>query len=257
MSRVLVDRAGAVATLTLDRPEKRNALTVDMLRQLAVELEALAGDPQVRVVVLRGSGPSFCVGADVQAFAANDANSARRTWIAVGHRVAGLLAELPQPTIAVIQGHALGGGLELALACDLRIASTGARLGLPEVGLGTLPGWGGTQRLANAVGPVRAKAMVLLSEVVDGATAREIGLVSEACEESSLDACVRERAAVLAGQPAVAVQLAKQVMNAANAHSHRLETYEALAGAISVTTQDLREGVAAFIEKREPRFEGS
>ena len=257
MSTVLVDRVDAVVTLTLNRPEKRNALTVEMLRQFASELEEIAGDSHVRVVVIRGSGPSFCVGADLHAFATNDANSARRTWLAVGHRVVGLLAELPQPTIAAIHGHALGGGLELALACDLRIATTGARLGLPEVGLGTIPGWGGTQRLANAVGPVRAKAMVLLSEIVDGTSARELGLVSAACDEGELDASVLEMATALAAQPAVAVQLAKQVMNATNAHSHRLATYEALAGAVSVTTDDLREGISAFIEKREPRFEGS
>jgi len=257
MTWVLVDQTDAVATVTLNRPQKRNALTIEMLRALAVELETLAGDPGVRVVVLRGAGRSYCVGADIEAFAGNDANSARRTWIAVGHRVTGLLAELPQPTIAAIHGHALGGGLEIALACDLRIATSQARLGLPEVGLGTLPGWGGTGRLANTVGPVRAKAMVLMSEVVDGLQAQAMGLVFAACDESDFDARVTATAQALAAQPAVAVQLAKQVMNAANAQSHVLQTYEALAGALSVTTSDLREGIAAFAEKREPRFEGS
>lgn len=257
MTSVLVDRHDAIATVTLNRPAKRNALTIEMLRALATELERLADDPGVRVVVLRGAGPAFCVGADVQAFAANDANSARRTWVAVGHRVTGLLADLPQPTIAAIHGHALGGGLEIALACDLRIATSQAKLGLPEVGLGTLPGWGGTRRLANAVGPVRAKAMVLMSEVVDGGQAQGMGLVTDSCEESELEARVSSVSQALAAQPAVAVQLAKQVMNATNAPSHMLQTYEALAGALSVTTSDLREGIAAFAEKREPRFEGS
>lgn len=256
MTGIRVERTKGVASVILNRPEKRNALTIEMLRELAYQLEAIAADSDVRVMVLRGAGASFCVGADVHAFAANDANSARRTWIAVGHRVAGLLAELPQPTIAAIHGHALGGGLELALACDLRIATTDARLGLPEVGLGTLPGWGGTQRLANAVGSARAKAMVLLSEIVDGRTAHDIGLINVTCDADRFGDEIAGMATALEAQPSVAVQLAKQVMNAVNAHSHRLETYEALAGALSITTEDLREGVSAFTEKRAPRFEG-
>jgi enoyl-CoA hydratase len=222
-----------VATVRLNRPEKRNALTMTMLADLGAALEALVSE-----------------------FASHDSNSARRTWIAKGHRVAGVLAELPQPTIAAIHGHAVGGGLELALACDFRIATASSRLGLPEVGLGTLPGWGGTGRLAAAVGPVRAKEMVLLSRVVSGAEAAALGLATRVCADDALSAAVTEMTDTLLGQPAVAVQLAKQVMNATVAASHQLETYEALAGALSVATYDLQEGVLAFRDKRAPIFQG-
>jgi enoyl-CoA hydratase/carnithine racemase len=253
---VYVHRDGHVATITLARPEKRNALTLDMLRLLGGILEGLADDGDVRVVALRGDGKSFCVGADVVEFSSHDSNSARRTWIAVGHRVTSTLATLPQPTVAVIQGHAVGGGLELALACDYRVAGVDAVLGLPEVGIGTLPGWGGTARLAAAVGPVRAKELVLLGETVRGDRAAEIGLVTQAVDEADLDPAAAVLIGRLVAQPAVALQLAKAVMSGPVAGSHQLQTFEALAGALSVASEDLHEGVAAFRDKRTPQFKG-
>ncbi|WP_421740679.1 enoyl-CoA hydratase/isomerase family protein [Cellulomonas sp.] len=253
---ISVDRDGYVATITLSRPEKRNALTLDMLRALGSALEAIADDASVRVLVLRGAGKSFCVGADVLEFATHEPNSARRTWIGVGHRVTSLLATLPQPTVAVIQGHAVGGGLELALACDFRVASTSSILGLPEVGIGTLPGWGGSSRLGAAVGPVRAKEMVLLGDTVDGARAARIGLVTRAVAEDDLEEAAAVLTARLVAQPAVAIQLAKAVMTGPVAGNHQLQTFEALAGALSVASEDLHEGIAAFRDKRDPNFKG-
>lgn len=247
---------GAVAYVTLCRPEKRNALTLEMLRQLDDTFQHIAEDDSIRVVVLEGDGDSFCVGADVLEFAAHNANSARRTWIAVGHRATNTIATLPQPTVVAIKGHALGGGLELALACDFRVATTASVLGLPEVSIGTLPGWGGSARLAAAVGMTKAKAMVLLSDTVTGEQAVEIGLVTKAVPDDELAAAVDALAQRLAVQPAVALQLAKKVMSGPVAGSHELETFEALAGALSITTHDLHEGVSAFRAKRTPEFEG-
>ena len=253
---ILVRHLGPVATVTLDRPAKRNALTLAMMRDLGSALEQIAEADDVRAVVLEGSGLSFCVGADVTEFIGHDASSARRVWIAVGHRVTAQLAAMPQPTVARIQGHAIGGGLELALSCDFRVASADAILGLPEVAMGTLPGWGGTSRLAAAVGPVRAKEMVLLSTLVSAAEAAATGLITVSTAADDLDAAVERLVKQIVDQPAVAVQLAKKVMSSATAASHQLETFEALAGALTVSSDDLHEGVAAFRGRRTPQFKG-
>jgi enoyl-CoA hydratase/carnithine racemase len=253
---VRLDRDEHVATLTLDRAAKRNALTPEMLRALDAHLVALGEDRETRVVIIRGAGErAFCAGADIDRFAALGAVDMWRSWIVLGHTVFDRLAALPQPVIAVLHGNAFGGGLELALAADFRVIADEARVGLPEAGLGTVPGWGGTERLVEVVGRARAKDIVLARTVIDGRTALAWGLASRCAPAAELDAAVDDlTAALLAGAP-VAVQVAKQLIDAA-ADGAPSRVLEPLAGALTATTTDLAEGVAAFRARRPAAFQG-
>ena len=251
---LLVSRDGPVATITLNRPEKLNALTLPMLAALDDELLAIDDDAAVRVVVIKGSGAkAFSAGADVVAWSSLAPLDMWRTWTRTGHRVMERLESLRQPTIAALNGIAYGGGLELALACDLRIAADHVKLGAPEVGIATVPGWGMTTRLATVVGPARAKQMILTGLPVDAERAADWGLVSEVVPAADLDAATDDLAARIAAQAPVAVQVAKQLIDA----SRPRVSLEALGGGLTAFTDDAREGQAAFREKRTPEFGGS
>jgi enoyl-CoA hydratase len=246
---------GDLATILLDRPDKLNALTLEMLDTLQ-EAIAAAARSDARVVIVRGAGPkAFCVGADINRFAVLSAVQMWRDWTAHGHRVFDALAALRQPTIAVLHGPAFGGGLELALACDFRVMAAHARIGLPEVGLGTVPGWGGTERLTELVGRARAKEVVLARRVLDADTALAWGVVTSVAPADSLDAAVDDLVAQLSAGAPVAVQLAKQLVDAA-ADGAPSRVLESLAGGLTSATDDLREGVAAFQRRRDPTFHG-
>jgi enoyl-CoA hydratase len=245
-----------VATLTLDRAAKRNALTPEMLRELDGHLIALGADPSVRVVIVRGAGDrAFCAGADIDRFAALSPVDMWRSWTALGLAVFDRLAALPQPVIAVVHGNAFGGGLELALAADFRLLAESAQVGLPEAGLGTVPGWGGTERLVELVGRTRAKDMILARTIVDGPTALDWGLASRVAPATALDAAVDDLATALSAGAPVAVQVAKQLIDAA-ADGAPSRVLEPLAGALTATTTDLVEGVAAFRARRPAAFQG-
>jgi enoyl-CoA hydratase len=247
---------GAVATILLDRPAKQNALTPEMLHELDRKLVALAADRAVRVVVVRGAGDrAFCAGADIERFADLGPLEMWRSWTALGHAVFARLAALPQPVIAAVHGNAFGGGLELALAADFRLVAEHARLGLPEAGLGTVPGWGGTERLVDAVGRARAKEVILARRILDGRTALEWGLAARSVPAPDLDAAVDAVTHALLGGAPIAVELAKQLVDAA-ADGLPSRTVEPLAGALSAATDDLAEGVAAFRARRTPAFQG-
>ncbi|MGW3350964.1 enoyl-CoA hydratase/isomerase family protein [Nonomuraea rubra] len=166
---------GPVTTIVIDRRDKLNALTLPMLAELESCLDDVAASPACAVLVRTGGNRVFCVGADIRAFSRLSAADMWRRWITAGHRVFDRLARLPQPTIAVVDGLAVGGGLELALACDLRIAHSRAAFGLPETGLGTIPGWGGTERLTRLVGASRAKELILTRRRIDAVTALHWG----------------------------------------------------------------------------------
>lgn len=249
--RVLVERDAHLATIVLNRPEKLNALDPAMLARLDAILAELDRDPGVRVVVVTGAGErAFCVGADVGAWAALEPLEMWRSWVREGHRVFDRLAALRQPTICAVNGYAFGGGLELALATDIRIAAAEAELAMPETKIGTLPGWAGTRRLPALVGPARAKQLVFTGARLDADRAERWGLVNEVVPRSDLTARTRALAEEIAANAPVAVQLAKAAIDGLPA------SLEAVAGALAATTEDGREGVASFREKRAPRFEG-
>jgi enoyl-CoA hydratase/carnithine racemase len=256
MSAVRLHVEGAVATLVLDRPAKLNVLTPEMLRELDDALRELGGSAAVRVVLVRGAGErAFCAGADIERFAGLDPLEMWRAWTVLGHEAFERLARLRQPVIAVVHGNAFGGGLELALAADFRVVAEHARLGLPEAGLGTVPGWGGTERLVEIVGRARAKEVVVARRVVDAATAERWGLATRCVPVGELNTAVAElTATVLAGAP-VAVELAKQLVDAA-ADGASSRVLEPLAAAVTAATSDLGEGVAAFRARRTPAFQG-
>ena len=247
---------GGIATITLERPEKLNALTPEMLAGFEALLDAIEADSAIRVVVLTGSGDrAFSAGADINAWSSLEPIDMWRTWVRAGHRVMDRLEGLRQPTIAALNGIAFGGGLELALACDLRIAAEHARVAAPEVGIGTIPGWGMTTRLAVLAGPARAKQMILTGEPVDARRAEAWGVLSEVVPAADLAATTRRIAERIAAQAPVAVQVAKQLVDGLRPRVPA--SLEALGSGLTAFTDDAAEGLAGFRERRPGSFRGS
>jgi enoyl-CoA hydratase len=247
---VRVTNEGGVALVTIDRQDALNALNVETLTELRDRLRELAADSAARVVVLTGAGEkAFVAGADIKYMAGLDPDQAR-DWGGLGHEAAQLLEEMPKPTIAAINGFALGGGCELALGCDIRFASSRARLGQPEIDLGIIPGWGGTQRLARVSGIGVAKELILTGRMVDADEALRIGLVN-AIADPVLDHAL-DVAKKLAEKAPLAIAAAKRLINASPGalDDEAVEFGELFASA------DAKEGLAAFAEKRPPQFTG-
>lgn len=252
---IRIDISESIATITIDRPAVKNALNLETVQECHRALDDLALDEQAGVLIITGGGESsFVSGADI--------NDIRARTVSEG--LAGINSSLfakverfPRPTIAAINGFALGGGCELALACDIRVASDTARFGQPELGLGIIPGAGGTQRLPRVVGMGWAKHIILTGDVIDAKQALEIGLVTAVMPGSQLQLRARELAKRILRQGPLAARLAKLVLNA----SARVDLdsgllIETLAQTVCYGSEDKQEGTSAFLEKRKPRFTG-
>jgi enoyl-CoA hydratase len=251
-----VERDGAVAIVTINRPEKRNALSAQVRAELIAALDELRDDDSVRVLVITGAGDkAFVAGADIGEFAQRTPLEQRASM--TGRRVFDEVAAYPKPVLAMINGLALGGGCELALACDVRLAADTAKLGQPEINLGIIPGGGGTQRLPRVVGTGQAMRLILSGEIIGAAEALRIGLVDVVHPAAELRERTLEFARGMAGKSPVALRMAKSAVRAAAEMPLAAGLqYETEAFITCFGSDDKREGVAAFLEKRTAEFRG-
>jgi len=254
---LVVERDGPVKTITINRPEALNALNPDTLRELAAELTTLASESATRAVVITGAGEkAFVAGADIAAMESMSAVEAGR-FARAGQNTFRALELLPQPVIAAVNGFALGGGLELALACDMIFASAGARFGQPEINLGIMPGFGGTQRLPRRIGIARARELIYSGEMVDAEEALRLGIVNRVVAAEELLSIAHGFAATLAAKAPLAIRQAKTAIAAGG--DLDLENgcrYESEAFAVCFATEDRGEGMRAFLAKRKAVFTG-
>lgn len=254
MSAVHLIRHGVIVELRLDNPDKMNAFTVVMLEQLAGYLEAVERDASVAAVMLTAEGDkAFCTGADINGWGDLSPTEFARHWVRDGHRIFDRLARLSKPTIAVLTGHAFGGGLELAAACDVRVMRASASLALPEAGVGIVPGWSGTQRLMRLLPEPMVKEMALFGHRITAQRALACGFAS-AIDDDPRSAAMTLLARACTLSPR-AVEISKSMIHAAQ-NEDRAAMVEALGSAAIAATADRAEGVAAFREKRKPDFSG-
>jgi enoyl-CoA hydratase/carnithine racemase len=245
-----------IGMITLRRPDKFNALDIPMLRELETALDEAEAADGVRVVLLCGEGKGFCAGGDIEAWSGMSAADFQVKWVRYGHRVFDRLACLRQPTIAVLSGHALGGGLELAAACDFRVAETQVKLGFPETSLGVVPGWSGTQRAVRRFGAQAVRRMALGGEVFTASQALALGVVDRVAETGKARNEATEWADKIAARGPLATEAAKLMIAIAEGEETASST-ETLASGFIALTSDLKAGVDAFRRKNKPEFSRS
>lgn len=250
-----IEKEGTVAVLTISRPEKLNALDLDMLAALAGAADAVEADSAVRAVVLTGEGKGFSAGGDIRAWGGMRPEEFGHAWVRLGHRVFERLATLRMPVIAALNGHALGGGLELAGVADIRIAEEHVRIGLPETGLGMVPGWSGTQRLVRRFGAQLVRRMALGGEIFSAEEARLLGIVDHVVPTGKSVEAARAYADRVAARGPAALEIVKLMIASASGEDNGAAV-EALGSILAAKTGDLAEGVASFKEKRAAQFKG-
>ncbi len=254
---VIYEKNEGIATITLNRPEALNALSKEVVEEILRAVEDARTDENIRVVILTGAGEkAFSAGADIKAMVGMTALKARELS-SMGEKLCVTLENLEKPVIAAINGYALGGGMEVAMACDLRIASENARMGQTEINIGLIPGWGGTQRLTRLVGMTKAKELVFTGRMIDARTAEQIGLLNMAVPADKFREVVHQLAVDLASKAPVALKVAKALITkgADMSLDAALELEREGFGVIG-STDDLKEGTSAFADKRKPEFKG-
>ena len=257
METVQLKKEPPLGWIYLNRPDKLNAINEQLMKDLRQAVDELVADDQIRVIIITGLGKAFCAGADISQFKTLNGLTAWE-FAKKGRELMDYIENLPKPTIAMINGYALGGGLELAMACDIRIAAEEAQVGLPEITLGIYPGFGGTQRLIRLIGKGKAMEMMMTGDRIPAREAERLGLVNKVVPLTELEKETRNFAIKLAEKPPVALKLVKLLVNQGLdipilAGLNR----ESLGWGVVFSTEDAKEGVNAFFEKRKPNFKGS
>ncbi len=254
---IIYEKSEGIATIILNRPEALNAFSKEVVNEVLQALEDITADENVRVTILTGAGEkAFSAGADIKAMKGFNALKARKLSL-MGEKLCSAIGNLEKPVIAAINGYALGGGLEVAMACDLRIASEKARMGQTEINIGLIPGWGGTQRLTRLIGRTKAKELIFTGKIIDAKTAEQLGIVNMVFPAEEFREKVREFAKKLASKAPIALKIAKALINkGADISLESAIALEREGFGIVGSTEDLQEGVSAFTEKRKPTFKG-
>ncbi|GBC60233.1 crotonase [Desulfonema ishimotonii] len=254
---IIYEQDGGIGIVTLNRPRSMNALNNELIRELGAVLDEIAGDGTISAVIIRGHEKVFAAGADISELSRIQTPAQAHQFVTRVHLLFDRIENLPKPVIAAVSGLALGGGCELSMACDIRIAAENAVFGQPEIKIGVIPGGGGTQRLPRLVGLGRAKELLFTGDPVDAQEAWRIGLVSRVVPTASLGDEARKMATGFTARPALALQMIKMAVNTGinmdlrSALSHEARCFEWL-----FSTLDQKEGMRAFMEKRRPEFKG-
>lgn len=255
---IKLEKKGNYAILTVDIPKTRNALSVPIVKYMDTLVDEVIADPNIHCMILTGGGEkSFIAGADISGLVKMSPEESRYS-IEVGHKLFTKIETMDIPVIAAVNGYCLGGGLEIAMCCDIRVCSANAKFGLPEINIGMIPGWGGTLRLPRLIGESRAKNMILRGKMISAQTAQDYGLISEVYEDvATLREKAEELAKELAAKAPVTMKLDKRLIyDAAGKQPTDIAQRDALALGFVYTTHDAIEGLTAFLEKRSPNYEG-